>query len=76
MRPASRRRWRVPPRWAKTRRNQVANSRRNQVAKTRRNRVAKSTGIRMLSIDSFSKLSTRSPAIPMAPLCRLSGQRS
>jgi len=37
----------VPPRWAKTRRNQVANSRRNQVAKTRRNRVAKSTGIRI-----------------------------
>jgi len=49
MRPASRRRWRVPPRWAKTRRNQVANSRRNQVAKTRRNRVAKSTGIRTSS---------------------------
>ncbi len=46
MRRASRRRWRVPPRWAKTRRNRVANSRRNQVAKTQRNQVAKSTGIR------------------------------
>ena len=46
MRPASRSRWRVPPRWAKTRRNRVANSQRNQVAKTQRNQVAKSTGIR------------------------------
>jgi len=41
MRPASRRRWRAPQRWAKTRRNRVANSQRNQVANSQRNQVAK-----------------------------------